>query len=82
MEDRNELNFHTDSEQHEVRIRNAIMLDGHASELPTTEWGQVWTHLYSDSSDFVGEYDKRVRANLHHQHEYAPCTVKYPSDVT
>ena len=77
MEDRQELNFHTDSEQHEIRIRNAIMLDGHASELPPTELGQVWTSIYSDSSDFVGEYDKRVRKNLHHKHEYAPVKITY-----
>ena len=82
MDDRKELNFHTDSEQHEVRIRNAIMLDGHATKLPTTELGQVWTSLYSDSQNFVGEYDKRVRANLHHATEYRPCTIKYPTDAS
>ena len=77
MEDRQELNFHTDSEQHEIRIRDTIMYQGHATELPPTELGQVWTHLYSDSQDFVGEYDKRVRKNLHHQQEYAPVKITY-----
>ena len=78
MDDRNEeLNFHSQFEQHEsVRIRDCYLHNGHTTEEALPETTQVWTHLYSDSS-FVGEYDKRVRKNLHHQNMFAPVKITY-----
>ena len=83
MDDRNEvdndLNFHTSSEQHEVRIRNAIMLDGHASELPPNELGRAWTSVFVEDPTMMSAYDARIRNNLHHEIEYRPCKVTYPN---
>ena len=84
MDDRNEaLNFHSQFEQHEsTRIRDSFINNGHITEEKLPETTQVWTHLYSDSQDFVGLYDQRVRANLHHEIEYRPCTIEYPNDAS
>ena len=77
MDDRNELNFHTDAEQHEVRIRNAIMLDGHAIAEALPDPNRVWTSVYTEDPTMISAYDARIRNNLHHDIEYAPVKITY-----
>ena len=79
MDDRNkELNFNSSTDQNEVRIRNAIMLDGHAAPLPSiapecscNRSPISRSELHEDEN--VSLYAKRIRDNLHHEQEYCPC---------
>ena len=78
MEGRQALNFHSQFEQHEsVRIRDTYLNNGHVTEEALPETTQVWTHLYAENPNMIGAYDRRVRANLHHKHEYAPVKITY-----
>ena len=85
MEDRQELNFHSETEQHEVRIRDAIMLDGHAIAEALPDPNRVWTSIFTEDPTMMSVYDARIRKNLHHvdqnnvKQEYRPCKVTYPN---
>ena len=78
-----ELNFHSAFEQHEsTRIRDSYINNGHITEEVLPETNQVWTSQFVEDPVMIGVYDQRVRANLHHEIEYRPCTIEYPNDAS
>ena len=77
MDDRQELNFHSSTEEHEVRIRDTIMYQGHATELPSIapECSCHKNHQseLAEDQEMISKYAQQIRNNLHHQREYCPC---------